>query len=406
MLGVQQQSATQPSDLLILYANRQAADRVVKLAFQLARANTELLSSEAELQQAAAPAESSSPRALQRDERDLEARKNSYSGGNCRHAAAGSRARSRGRWACRAASEGCRAAERARPRECAAQSAEQHAGARARDRCERLGSDRPQGDIDAIRRPSRGDTGVMPELAAADAKQARPESATPRRRHRGANRCAQVRPLGPRQRRPAAPEQALDDRRGRRPHGSASADIHRDSCDARAADQDAFRSRRRTRRAASRGRRGRAQDGTRRVRHDRLAVCTNVVDSRALDESRRAARAVPRQSRQLARRDADAVSNSSDDARGSRGLSFCCWPPCSWPASCGSAPCSTMCKSPGDGTSCCSCAESSCGRSRSRSSGSRSPRRRALSPRSPACLPPALPLRCRACWSRSSATSS
>ena len=29
MLGVQQQSATQPSDLLILYANRQAADRVV-----------------------------------------------------------------------------------------------------------------------------------------------------------------------------------------------------------------------------------------------------------------------------------------------------------------------------------------------------------------------------------------
>ncbi len=35
MLGVQQQSATQPSDLLILYANRQTADRVVKLAFEL-----------------------------------------------------------------------------------------------------------------------------------------------------------------------------------------------------------------------------------------------------------------------------------------------------------------------------------------------------------------------------------
>src|SRR6185503_20488289 len=32
MLGVQQQSATQPSDLLILYANRQAADRVIALA--------------------------------------------------------------------------------------------------------------------------------------------------------------------------------------------------------------------------------------------------------------------------------------------------------------------------------------------------------------------------------------
>ena len=52
MLGVQQQSATQPSDLLILYANRQAADRVVALAFELARANAELLSSQAELEQA------------------------------------------------------------------------------------------------------------------------------------------------------------------------------------------------------------------------------------------------------------------------------------------------------------------------------------------------------------------
>ncbi len=75
MLGIQQQSATQPSDLLILYANRQAADRVVALAFELARANTELLSSEAELQQAAVPDASGSPQALQRDERDLEARK-------------------------------------------------------------------------------------------------------------------------------------------------------------------------------------------------------------------------------------------------------------------------------------------------------------------------------------------
>src|SRR5579884_2394168 len=31
-LGAQQQSATQPSDLLILYANRQIADRVIGLA--------------------------------------------------------------------------------------------------------------------------------------------------------------------------------------------------------------------------------------------------------------------------------------------------------------------------------------------------------------------------------------
>jgi len=75
MLGVQQQSATQPSDLLILYANRQAADRVVKLAFELARANAELLSSQAELQQDADTAASSSPQTLQREQRDLESRR-------------------------------------------------------------------------------------------------------------------------------------------------------------------------------------------------------------------------------------------------------------------------------------------------------------------------------------------
>jgi small-conductance mechanosensitive channel len=46
-LGTQQQNATQPSDLLILYANRQTADKVVGLAFDIARANAELLSSEA-----------------------------------------------------------------------------------------------------------------------------------------------------------------------------------------------------------------------------------------------------------------------------------------------------------------------------------------------------------------------
>ena len=55
MLGVQQQSATQPSDLLILYANRQSADRVVGLAFEVARANADLLSSQAELKQDNAP---------------------------------------------------------------------------------------------------------------------------------------------------------------------------------------------------------------------------------------------------------------------------------------------------------------------------------------------------------------
>jgi small-conductance mechanosensitive channel len=46
-LGTQQQAATQPSDLLILYANRQLADKVMALAFEIARANAELLSSEA-----------------------------------------------------------------------------------------------------------------------------------------------------------------------------------------------------------------------------------------------------------------------------------------------------------------------------------------------------------------------
>src|SRR5215471_20921525 len=63
-LGLQQQSATQPSDLLLLYANRQTADNVVRLAFQIARANAELLSSDAN----AAPPEvttSRSPQALE-----------------------------------------------------------------------------------------------------------------------------------------------------------------------------------------------------------------------------------------------------------------------------------------------------------------------------------------------------
>src|SRR5687767_5704476 len=75
MLGVQQQSATQPSDLLILYANRQAADRVVALAFEIARANAELLSSQAEMEQEEALDSPASPQALQRSQRDLDARR-------------------------------------------------------------------------------------------------------------------------------------------------------------------------------------------------------------------------------------------------------------------------------------------------------------------------------------------
>jgi small-conductance mechanosensitive channel len=46
-LGIQQQSVSEPSDLLILYANRQTADKVINTSFAIARANAELLSNEA-----------------------------------------------------------------------------------------------------------------------------------------------------------------------------------------------------------------------------------------------------------------------------------------------------------------------------------------------------------------------
>jgi len=42
-LGIQQQAATEPGDLLILYDNRQTASRVMGLAFDIARANVEIL---------------------------------------------------------------------------------------------------------------------------------------------------------------------------------------------------------------------------------------------------------------------------------------------------------------------------------------------------------------------------
>ena len=74
MLGLQQQSSTQPSDLLILYANRQTADRVVALAFELARANAELLSSQAELQ-AAAPDPSKHDQSLKQKRSELDERR-------------------------------------------------------------------------------------------------------------------------------------------------------------------------------------------------------------------------------------------------------------------------------------------------------------------------------------------
>src|SRR5689334_14891504 len=74
-LGAQQQAATQPSDLLILYANRQIADKAVALAFELARANAELLSSEADVARKPTPGADSSPQALQQVQRQLDARR-------------------------------------------------------------------------------------------------------------------------------------------------------------------------------------------------------------------------------------------------------------------------------------------------------------------------------------------
>lgn len=71
-LGAQQQSATQPSDLLILYANRQIAEKVINLAFEIARANAELLSSDAE-QEPKATAEDDS-QALQKIQKQLDTR--------------------------------------------------------------------------------------------------------------------------------------------------------------------------------------------------------------------------------------------------------------------------------------------------------------------------------------------
>src|SRR6185369_7253412 len=69
-LGIQQQAATQPSDLLILYANRQTADQIMKLAFDFARANAELLSSEANVKKEAEDA--ASEQSLSRSRKQLD----------------------------------------------------------------------------------------------------------------------------------------------------------------------------------------------------------------------------------------------------------------------------------------------------------------------------------------------
>jgi hypothetical protein len=57
-LGIQQQAATEPSDMLILYDNRQTANQVIALAFDIARANAEILAKQ--------PGQRAPPRALLR----------------------------------------------------------------------------------------------------------------------------------------------------------------------------------------------------------------------------------------------------------------------------------------------------------------------------------------------------
>src|SRR5450631_718585 len=75
-LGTQQQTVTQPSDLLILYANRQTAGKVIALAFDIARANAELLSNEASHAKTAGDAASSS-QALNSQKRRVAAQRQS-----------------------------------------------------------------------------------------------------------------------------------------------------------------------------------------------------------------------------------------------------------------------------------------------------------------------------------------
>jgi small-conductance mechanosensitive channel len=74
-LGAQQQTATQPSDLLILYANQQTADKVIGLAFEIARANAELLSSEASSAADTSTEAASSARALSEQQKKLDAQR-------------------------------------------------------------------------------------------------------------------------------------------------------------------------------------------------------------------------------------------------------------------------------------------------------------------------------------------
>jgi small-conductance mechanosensitive channel len=67
-LGLPQQNSLQPSEVLILYANRQIADKVVDLVVELARADAELLSSEANAAQVSADKSAATSLKQQRDQ--------------------------------------------------------------------------------------------------------------------------------------------------------------------------------------------------------------------------------------------------------------------------------------------------------------------------------------------------
>ena len=58
-LGIQQKAANEPSDILILYDNRQTASRVIGLAFDIARANVEILAKQSTPKDAGGAAASS-----------------------------------------------------------------------------------------------------------------------------------------------------------------------------------------------------------------------------------------------------------------------------------------------------------------------------------------------------------
>ena len=79
-LGTQQQAATQPSDLLILYANRQIADKLMSLAFEIARANAELISSEAGVVQEQKEAEAAQEQSLASVRRQLDSQRTELQG--------------------------------------------------------------------------------------------------------------------------------------------------------------------------------------------------------------------------------------------------------------------------------------------------------------------------------------